>query len=74
MSSEHLVGCCERLPLAFLIAAQVSAQRHPAFPARNRITSLSLIPLRNATRANVRLIVVFLLNSIHNGGYPLVQV
>src|SRR2546428_704093 len=28
VSSEHLVGCCERLPLAFLVAAEVPAQHH----------------------------------------------
>ncbi len=29
VSSERLVGCCERLPLAFLVAAPVPAQHHP---------------------------------------------
>src|SRR5712691_9480509 len=28
VSSEHLIGCCKRLPLASLVAAEVPAQHH----------------------------------------------
>ncbi len=35
-SSERLVGCCKRLPLAFLVAAEVPAQHHRGFPARDQ--------------------------------------
>ncbi len=45
MSSERLVGGCERLPLAFLVAAQVPAQHDRGFQPAISITSLSLIPL-----------------------------
>src|SRR5712691_3851735 len=36
VSSEHLAGCCERLPLAFLIASEVPAQHRRRFPARDQ--------------------------------------